>query len=115
MRVLSDPTLGLVVEVAAGQFSDSDLRTLLMRADLWQYSEAKRRGQELVRDHLLNARDYAQAYDGKTQEVRRALLAFIRMIVERTVRDPGVTGPWFGELREALLADGYELTWETGN
>lgn len=111
MRVLSDPTLGLVIEVAAGHFDDSELKTLLMRADLWKHSEVKRKSQELVRDHLVNARDYAEEYSD-TENVRQALLTFIRMIIERTVRDPAKTWPWFGELREALLADGYELTWE---
>jgi hypothetical protein len=113
MRVLSDPTLGLVVEIAADYFSDSDLKTLLMRADLWQYGEGKGRGnkQELVRSSLLAARDHAEEY-GDTDDVRRALLTFIRMIVERTVRNPADTWPWFPELREALLADGYELTWD---
>jgi hypothetical protein len=114
MRVLSDPTLGLVVEVAARQFSDEELRTLLMRADLWQYSGVKRKRQELVRDHLLSARDYADEYGSQMQDVRLALLTFIRMIVERTVRDPTSAPTWFGELCEALLADGYELTWELG-
>ena len=111
MRVLSDPTLGLVIEVAAHHFDDSELKTLLMRADLWQHSGVKRKGQELVRDHLVNARDFAEEYSD-TENVRQALLTFIRMMVERTVRDPANTWPWFGELREALLADGYELAWE---
>ena len=111
MRFLSDPTLGLVVEIAAGHFSDSDLRTLLMRTNLWQYAEDNRNRQELVRSRLLAARDFAEQ-EPDMEDTRQALLSFVCMLVERTVDYPDRAPEWFDDLREALLMDGHELRWE---
>ena len=110
MRVLSDPTLGLVMEAAADRFTGSDLKTLLMQANVYQYGKKEGNKQELLRSRLLGARDYAEAHSDA--DARLALLTFIRMLVERTVDDPENAWPWFGPLREALLADGHALTWE---
>jgi hypothetical protein len=110
MRVLSDPTLGLVIEAAAARFTSSELKTLMMQADVYQYGKKEGNRQEILRSRLLGARGYAEEY-GDT-DARLALLTFIRMLVERTVGDPENAWPWFGPLYEALLADGYELTWE---
>jgi hypothetical protein len=109
MHMLSDPTLGLVVEIAANQFSVSEIKTVLMRADLWRFGEDKNgtNKQELVRSHLLAARDYAESH-GAT-DARQALLNFIGMLLDHGSRDLFRTPEWFGDLREALLADGYEI------
>jgi hypothetical protein len=77
---------------------------------VYQYGKKEGNKQEILRSRLLGARDYAEAYSGA--EARLALLTFIRMLVERTVGDPETAWPWFRPLCEALLADGYELTWE---
>ncbi len=83
MSELSDPTLGLLIEITADNrldlFTTSDLGTLLMRADLWRYGRSGQNKQELMRSALLRARDQAQRGD---QQARRALLAFVRLVVE---------------------------------
>jgi hypothetical protein len=109
MRELSDPTLGLIVEAAAGQFSVSELKTLLMRADLWQFGEDRNatNKQEIARSRVLAARNYADSYGDK--DARQALLDFTRMLLERATRDPFHVPEWLDDLREALLADGYEI------
>jgi hypothetical protein len=110
MRVLSDPTVGLVIEAATDRFTISELKTLMMRADVYQYGEKEGNKQEILRSRLRGARDYAETHSDA--DARLALLTFIRMLVERTVGDPETAWTWFGPLCEALLADGYELTWE---
>lgn len=109
MHVLSDPTLGLVVEAAADRLTASELKTMLMRADLWQFGEDKSitNKQEIVRNRILAARDYAESYGDK--DVRQSLLTFIRMLLERATSNPFHMPEWLGDLREALLADGYEI------
>ena len=115
MRVLSDPTLGLVVEVvvevAPTSFLSSDLKTMLLRADLWRFAaDHMASDQELVRSSVLAARNYCDIHGG--ENVEQGLLSFVLMIVERAVQYPDRAPEWFGELCEALLADGYELRWE---
>lgn len=78
MHVLSDPTLGLVVEVGADNFTGSDLKTLLMRADPWQFGDETAKTankQELLRSRILAARDYAERYAG--EDTWQALLNLI--------------------------------------
>jgi hypothetical protein len=110
MNGLSDPTLGILVE-AGEHLSRSDLLTMLQRADLLKYSplttgiKAENKA-ELIRARLLGARDVGDS------NAHRGLLAFATDLVQRDVKNPEHPPPWFGDLREALLADGYELTWE---
>lgn len=111
MRVLSDPTLGVVIEAATDRFTGSELKTVMMLADLYQYGQKEGNKQEVLRSCLLSAREEAETA-GDTG-ARKALLAFICMLIERTVSSTN-TWPWFWPLDEALIADGYELTWETG-
>jgi hypothetical protein len=111
MATLSDPTLGLLVRIAPQLFSLSDLRTLLMRADLWRYARDEENRAELVRDALLGARYHAD--QSEDQRARRGLLAFVRLLVEDSNPNAELSIlDYIEELREALLADGYELTWE---
>jgi hypothetical protein len=118
MATLSDPTLGLLVRIAPQLFSLSKLRTLLMEADLRRYAPDpdEENSAELVRGALLGARDHADQRED--QQARRGLLAFVRLLVEGS--NPNVDPnrelsilDYIEELHEALLADGYELTWET--
>jgi hypothetical protein len=113
MSELSNPTLAALVK--GGQdLRESDLNTMLQAADLWDYSPyktgvAKENRAELIRSRLLGAR--AAAANGDTS-ARRALLAFATELVQQKVKDPGHGPQWFNELRNAMLADGYEITWD---
>jgi hypothetical protein len=117
MAALSDPTLGLLVSITPKLLSLSDLRTLLMQADLRRYGPDpdEENKAELVRDALLAARDHADQREDP--QARRGLLAFVQLLVEGS--NPNVDPnrelsilDFIEELHEALLADGYELTWE---
>jgi hypothetical protein len=111
VTTLSQPTVGLLIDIAAERVTRPNLGTLLMRADLTQYrlgaSLYTKKG--LVLDALAGAR--AAAEDGD-QAAHRGLLTFARLVVSKLVSDPERPSGWFDELREALLADGYQLTWE---
>jgi hypothetical protein len=113
MSELSDPTLGLLIEITADNrldlFTTSDLRTLLMRADLRRYGGGSQNKQELVRSALFRAREEA---DQGQQQAHRALLAFVRLVVEKGLSGHRPPRERFEELRQALLADGYDLSWE---
>ncbi|WP_431883800.1 hypothetical protein [Micromonospora gifhornensis] len=111
MQTLSDPTLGLLVEIASGKrFSASDLTTLLMKANVNRYGHLDSNKQELVRSRLVGARDAVT--EAGDSDAHRGLLAFVKFVVERAVKDPEDPPLWFDPLREALLADGYELSWQ---
>lgn len=92
MRVLSDPTLGLVIEAAADRFTGSELKTLMMRADVYQYGEKEANKQELLRSRLLGARDYAEEHGDA--DTRHALLTLSAcwsngLSVTRRMHGPG--------------------------
>lgn len=108
MNGLSDPTLGVLVD-AGTQLAKSQLRTALMHADLYKYGSQEENKDEIIRSRLLGARDAAG--EGDTG-AHRGLLAFAADLVQRTVKNPEHPPSWFGDLRDALLADGYELTFE---
>jgi len=113
MSELSHPTLAVLVK--AGQnLRESDLKTMLQAADIWDYSPyktgvASENRAELIRSRLLGARVAAE--DGDTG-AHRALLAFAAELVQQAVKDPEHAPPWFSELRNAMLADGYQITWD---
>jgi hypothetical protein len=110
MNGLSDPTLAVLVE-AASYLGRPDLLTMLMRADLLKYAPLKTGIEEESRDELILAR-LLGARDAHDSDAHRGLLAVATEMVQRTVQHPEHPPPWFGDLREALLADGYALTWE---
>lgn len=112
METLSDPTLGILIEAAADGLPGRDIKTLLMRADLYGWRDPEEYEDNkpgLLRSHLIAARDRAE---NGNAVAHRDLLTFTRLVIERTVRDPRRPPAWFRELSEALLADGYELAWE---
>jgi hypothetical protein len=114
MTTLSNPTLGLLIEIAAEERSRDELETLLMKADLRQesyrgYDSGGSSKHGLVRYWLRGAREVALQGD---VDAHRALLTFTRVLVEKTVPDPDDAPGWFGELCDALLGDGYQLTWD---
>ena len=112
MEALSDPVIGVLIEAAAGGLRRRKLIPLLMSANLYgwraeeEYEDSK---PGLLRSHLIAAQE--RAANGNTA-AQRDLLTFTRLVVERIVPDPERAPAWFGDLREALRADGYELTWE---
>jgi hypothetical protein len=108
MNGLSDPTLGMLVE--AGQYlTASHLKTLLLKAGIFYRDTQDDDKQQLVRWRLLRARD--EARDGD-ETAARGLLRFATELVQKTVGNPEEPPTWFGELRDDLLADGYELAWD---
>ena len=112
MSELSDPTLAVLIE-AGQKLRESDLTTLLMRAAVYKYSPRttgieREHKAELIRSRLLAARSAAVSGD---MDAHRGLLAFATALVQRTVTNPEHPSQWFSDLRDALLADGYELTW----
>ena len=113
MSQLSHPTIAALVE-AGKNLGGSDLKTMLQAADLWDYSPykegiASENRAELIRSRLLRAR--AEAKDGDAG-AHRAMLAFATKLIQQAVKNPEYAPPWFGELRDALLADGYQITWD---
>jgi hypothetical protein len=103
-------TLAILIDVVATEGpTTSRLTTMLDRAGLSDYDSGARNRQELLRRPLQAARKAAE--QGNTA-AHRALLTFIARFVTELVPNPARADPWFEELREALRADGYELTWE---
>jgi hypothetical protein len=110
MRTLSFPTLGLLIELANELFDQPDeLVPLMMRCDL-----LRSRGGESLQRALLNnvMRTRVEAENGST-EAHRNLLRFAQLIVEKRINHPRMSPHQAAELQEAMLADGYELTWES--
>jgi hypothetical protein len=110
MRTLSFPTLGMLLEIADELFDQrTELGTLMMRGDLLQSEN----GGEIVRvlqNNLMAAHAAAEAGD---PQAHRKLLRFAQLIVEKRANHPRrISQRQMADLREALLADGYELTWE---
>lgn len=108
MNGISEPTLGMLV-VAGQQITRTDLKTLLLQAGIFYRDTQDPDKPELIRWRLLRARD--EANDGD-QDAARGLLKFATLVVQRTVPNPEDPPAWFGELRDAFRADGYELTLE---
>ena len=105
---LSEPSLGMLVK-AGQRITGTDLKTLLLKAGIFYRDTEDPNKPELIRWRLLRARDNANDGD---EAALRGMLKFATEVVQRTVPNPEDPPPWFGELRDALLADGYELTWE---
>jgi hypothetical protein len=110
MATLSTPTLGLLVDIAKSDrlFTRSDLETLLMRSDLTQYGQGGPNKAEILRSAFRRAQSEAELGD---QKAHRGLLTFVRLMLEITVRDPDRAPAEIrlDELRETLLADGYQV------
>lgn len=109
MRTLSFPTLGLLIEIADELFDRrTELAPLMMRCDLLQIEPGGEIRRVLL-NSLMAARAAAEAGD---QQAHRNLLRFAQLIVEKRANHPrGMSQLQISELREALLADGYQLTW----
>lgn len=111
---MSDPTVGLLTDIAVKARTGDEIETLLVRAGLQQdrYKGYDRGGSSKhgqVRYWLRGARAVAETGD---TEAHQSLLTFTRSLVTAAVKDPDQPPDWFGELREALLGDGFQLTWD---
>jgi hypothetical protein len=115
MTTLSDPTLGILID-AIGQhdFTPAELGVMLLRCDLARYGDGSRRGDttELLVSALLGAQEQAAA--AGDHQAHHGLLKFVRVFIEKTIRMPAFAPRWLTELREGLLADGYQMRWASG-
>lgn len=102
---LSFPTVGLMVELAGEMFEPDNLAPLMMRCDLWhvQGGESLKRA---VLNNVLAARGAAQ--DGDLAAHR----SLLRLAQQKRANHPLMSPRQVAGLRVALLADGYEMTWE---
>jgi hypothetical protein len=108
VRTLSFPTLGLLIDLASEPaFKRTELATVMMRCDFLQGSGDVI---QVLQNNVIRTRTAAEA--GNPQ-AHSDLLLFARLIAERRAsRAPLMPQQQKDELREAMLADGYEITWE---
>lgn len=109
---LTDPTVGHLADAATARLTKRELQIMLLKVDVERYapntSHQPDNKVELVLPRLRSAQKAAQRGD---DHAHGALLDFARAIIQ-SVADPNQPPDWFGELRDALLADGYEVTWD---
>jgi hypothetical protein len=113
MRTLSIPTLGLLIDLAndASFRMTEDLWTLMMRCD---FTHDLAPGTSLIRGLANNAMRTRTAAEAGDAQAHRNLLRFAQLVAEKRANHrPGLSRQKQDELREALLADGYELGFET--
>lgn len=108
---LSSPTLAVLIKIALPQ-RRTEITTHLLAADLDRFgpgAAASSKG-ELLQATLTNARQRAQDGD---KDAHRALIAFAKELTSLFL-DPDEHGPesLLLQLKNALLADGYDLQWE---
>jgi hypothetical protein len=110
MNTLSNSTLAILIEVGGDRSGPSkdDLKTLLLRVDLANYGDEDATKNAILRRALLPARQRAENGDPKAH---RSMLTFMVRFLEMKRPDPTHPPGWFRALTEALLADGYQLTW----
>lgn len=112
MSTLSFPTLGLLMEIADSLSGPADklvLPELMLRCDLIQSEH----GGEIRWALLNNLMAARAAAEGGDLQAHRKLLRFAQLVIEKRASGPrGIPQDLMREVREALLADGYELTWK---
>jgi hypothetical protein len=113
MDTLTDSTVGHLAYAAQAIFTAPQLRNTMLKAQIEQYAPRNSPTQtyvklDLVQPRVRGAQRAAQAGDA---QAHKALLEFSRIVFE-AIRDPDHPPDWFGELREALLADGYAVVWK---
>ncbi|MFE7522731.1 hypothetical protein [Streptomyces halstedii] len=109
MQTLSSPTLAVLVKIAITRTA-KEIHTSLLAANLDRFVTEASSKERLVQMVLMDARRAAQKGD---KDAHRGLLAFAK---EQTsgFRHPDELGPetWLFQLKDALLADGYDLQWD---
>jgi hypothetical protein len=115
---LSLETLALVTDIACAReidialINETDLLTLFDRAGLpCSPSEAQDRKFFLAETFRFG---HTQAVKWGDADAGRALIKTVESIITRLEPDPENAPAWFSELRDALRADGYELSWSPG-
>ncbi|MGI5292862.1 hypothetical protein ACQEVF_57460 [Nonomuraea polychroma] len=110
LMTLTDPTLGLLVDIAEN-LSRASVDNLLLRANLNQYATDRSSRHSMLFTALTAARRRTTVIDGwdcdpdEAQQAHRALLDFTRRLVETRRLDP----TQIADISEAVRADGYEL------
>jgi hypothetical protein len=113
MNTLTDSTVGHLAYAAQETFTGPQLRNTMLKAAIEQYAPPNAPTQTLVKLDLVQPRlrgAQRAAQDGDSR-AHKALLDFTRIVVE-SIPDPNQPPDWFGELREALLADGCAVVWK---
>ncbi|MFF7113499.1 hypothetical protein ACFY91_14495 [Streptomyces albogriseolus] len=109
MQTLSSPTLAVLIKIAVTRTA-KEIHTSLLAANLDRFITETSSKERLVQTVLVDARRAAHKGD---KDAHRGLLAFTK---EQTsgFRHPSKLGPesLLFQLKEALLADGYDLMWD---
>ncbi len=109
MQTLSSPTLAVLTKIAIER-TMKEINTSLLAANLDRFITVTSSKERLVQTVLMAARRAAQKGD---KDAHRGLLMFAK---EQTsgFRSPDELGPesLLFQLKEALLADGYDLQWD---
>ena len=106
MAILSDPTLGLLIETGSKKMSASHIKTLMMKTGIFRYGSRDDNKDELLRSRLVGAR---AAVDDGDDEARRALLSFVEQLVQQMVNTNPFSSDWLDDLQESLRADGLDI------
>lgn len=111
VQTLSNPTLGLLFDMAVESFGrQTELVALMMRCDLLDPMG----GGDVVKVLLNNLMAARRAAEDGDRQAHRDLLRFARLIAEKCADRPQGMSQ-MGDLREAVLADGYQLTLEAAS
>jgi hypothetical protein len=108
-QTLSSPTLAVLIKIAIGP-TMKEINTSLLAANLDRFITVTSSKESLVQTVLLAARKAAEEGD---KDAHRGLLAFAKEQT-RLFLPPSQHGPesQLFQLKDALLADGYELRWD---
>jgi hypothetical protein len=113
MRTLTSRTLAILVRLAEG-LTRKDMVNLLLAAELDRFNGGGYAKGEMFQDALRRARQAAEEEDDI--DAHRGLRTLVEELATATVRNPESESAdpdgLFAKLREALLASGYELSWE---
>jgi hypothetical protein len=112
MQTLSSPTLAVLIKIAVER-TNPVIVTSLLAANLDRFDKGgspKESKEKLVQRTLINAR---KAAEGGDKDAHRGLLKFAKeMTTSFPHPDKEPPEGYFFQLRDALLADGYDLQWE---
>lgn len=111
VNTLSHPTLGLLIDLSTeAPFRNEHLWTVMLRCGFLRDVGAGGDIASVLANSVMSTHAAAKAGDA---QAHRNLLLFARLIAEkRTNHPPHISEREESELFEALLADGYELSWE---
>jgi hypothetical protein len=111
MPAFSHPTEGLLIRVLGGR-SHGAIGTLLREVDLAQFDPGEGTSKQWINKDKRLKQVFDAARSNDSPSVRQAMLRLVVELVNRHAGDPDAAPDWLDELRERLLADGYELRQE---